>query len=207
MLRLFLEFGDPEVLVGVHDAEAAGLLKGNLQDGDGAVRAGFLVGLQHLLIVHLVDVVAGEDQHVVRVVAVDEVEVLVDGVGRALVPVRAGLGLIGGQHHDAALPAVQVPGLSVADILVQLKGLILGQNAHGVDAGVDAVGQRKVDDAVLPAEADGRFRGLFSQRVEPAALTARQKHGDTFLFLIHIDLRQMNYSAACGKSRRPGEAG
>ena len=72
---------------------------GTSQDGDGAVGAVLLVEAQHLGVVHLVDVVAGEDQHVVRVVPLDEVDVLVDGVGGAACTSRAPLaGLIGRQH-------------------------------------------------------------------------------------------------------------
>ena len=53
--------------------------------------------------------------------------------------------------------AVQIPGLSIAQIGIQLQGLILGQDAYGVDTGVDTVGQREVDDAVLPAEGTAGF--------------------------------------------------
>ena len=44
---------------------------------------------QHLLVVHLVDVIAGEHDDVARVLADDRVEVLVHRVGGALVPVLA----------------------------------------------------------------------------------------------------------------------
>ena len=42
--------------------------------------------LQHLLIVHLVDVVAGEDEDMLRFFGADGIDVLKDGVGRALIP-------------------------------------------------------------------------------------------------------------------------
>jgi hypothetical protein len=38
---------------------------------------------EHEGVVHLVDVVAGEDEHAVRVVHFDKAHVLIDGVGRA----------------------------------------------------------------------------------------------------------------------------
>ena len=47
------------------------------------------VELQHLAVIHLVDVIAGQDDDVARVFALDRVHVLVDGVGGALVPVLA----------------------------------------------------------------------------------------------------------------------
>ena len=56
---------------------------------------------------------------------------------------------IWGEDMYAAIGAVQVPGLARADVAVQLQRTVLGQNANCVDAGVDTVGQGKVDDAVL----------------------------------------------------------
>ena len=143
----------------------------------------FVVG-HHGGVVHLVDVVAGENDHVVGVEAVHEVDVLINGVGRALVP--AGflvVTLIGGQNLRAGMGLVQVPGLSVSDILIQLQRLILGQNTHSVDAGVDTVAQRKIDDTVFAAEGNGRLGGFLRQNLKPAALSAGKQHRNYALFL------------------------
>ena len=82
---------------------------------------------------------SGENDHILRVVALDKRYVLIDGVGSTLVPVRAGGLLIGRQYMDSAVETVQIPWLSVADVLVENQRLILGENTHGIDAGVDAV--------------------------------------------------------------------
>ena len=123
------------------------------------------------------------------IVALDELDVLVDGVGGALVPLGLLGARVGRQHLHAAVGAVQTPGLAVADVLVQLQGLVLGQNAHGVNAGVDAVGQGEVDDPVLPAEGNGRLGGVLRQDVQTGALATGQQHGDTALFLEVHDVR------------------
>ena len=107
---------------------------------------------------------------------------MVDGVGRTQVPGAAGLGLIGGQHMDAAVVPVQIPGLAVAQIAVEDQRLILGEHAHGVDAGVDTVGKGEVDDAVFTAEGHRGLCVLFGQVQQTAALAACQKHGDTLFF-------------------------
>jgi len=78
---------------------------------------------------------------------------------------------------------VQTPGLAVADVLVELQRLILGENTYGVDTGIDAVGKGKVDDAVLAAEGDGRLGGFLRQNLQTAALATGQKHGDAAFFL------------------------
>ena len=58
-----------------------------------------VVLFEHELVVHLVDVVAGEDDDVLGLLAADGVDVLVDGVGGALVPVLADA-LHGGKDLD-----------------------------------------------------------------------------------------------------------
>ena len=78
---------------------------------------------------------------------------------------------------------VESPGLAVTDVFVELQGLILGENPHGVDAGVNAIGQGEIDDAVFTAEGYGRFGGVFRQNLQPAALATGQQHGNAAFFL------------------------
>ncbi len=54
--------------------------------GNGDVGAGVRVLLLHAGVVHLVDVVAGEDEDVAGLLGADGIDVLEDGVGGALVP-------------------------------------------------------------------------------------------------------------------------
>ena len=158
LFGLLLELVDHVVFVHVHDAEPGRLLHGDLHDRDGAGGVHGLVVLQHLLIVHLIDVVAGQDEDVVGVVQGDKADVLIDGVGGTLVPgALVPLLHIGGQDVDAAVGPVQIPGLAGADIAVQLQRAVLGQHTHGINAGVDTVTQGEVDDAVLAPEGDGGF--------------------------------------------------
>ncbi len=75
--------------------------------------------LEHEAVVHLVDVIAGEDEDVLGLLGADGVDVLVDGVGGALVP---GLGdaLHGGQDLDELAEFVgddRTPAL--ADVAVE----------------------------------------------------------------------------------------
>ena len=79
--------------------------------------------------------------------------------------------------------AVQAPRLAIADVLVQLQRLVLREDAHGVDAGVNAVGKREINDAVFPSEGDGGLGGVLRQNHEPAALSAGKKHCYAVFFL------------------------
>mgnify|MGYP000456010182 CR=1 FL=1 len=77
---------------------------------------------------------------------------------------------------DAAVQTVQVPGLAVADVLIQLLGLILRCDANGIDVGVDAVGQREVHDTVFAAKGHRRFCRFLCQRVQTRATSAGKDH-------------------------------
>ena len=120
---------------------------------------------QEVGVVLLADLVTGQDDDVFGIIAVNEADVLVDGVCSALVPVGAVCLLVRRQGVHTAVQTVQIPGLTVTDVLVQLLGLVLRCDTNGVDIGVDAVGQREVHDAVLTAEGHRRFCRLLCQRV------------------------------------------
>ncbi len=86
MFWLFTEPSDPAGLVHGHHAEFLGCVHWHLQAADGHVGLGLDVVGQQQTVVHLVDVVTGKNQHELRPMAPDDVEVLVDRVGCAQVP-------------------------------------------------------------------------------------------------------------------------
>ena len=183
MRGLLLELADGAVGAEVHDAEAGGLLHGDLNDRDRAGRLRLLMGAEHLGIVHLVDMVTGEDEHMIGIIHLDEVHVLIDGVGRAGEPGALFPGaLIRREDVNAAVLGIEIPRLAAADIAVQTQRLILREHTHGVNAGVGAVGEREIDDAVLAAEGHVGLCHLGRECVEAGALSARQQHGNTGLF-------------------------
>ena len=91
---------DAVLLVDMHDAEAGRLLERSLEAADRDVGARFDVLQQHLLVVHLVDVVAGEQHDELRRIALDDVDVLIDRVGRAEIPHGLGDALPRGQDVE-----------------------------------------------------------------------------------------------------------
>ena len=181
MSRLLLEVDDAVRLIRDHDAEAAGFFHGNGHDGDSDICfVGFVI-VQHDLIVHLVDMVAGKNEDIVRIVSINEFNVLEDGVCGTAVPVASLRALIGSQQSYTADIAVQIPRNTDTDMRVQAQRLVLCKNTDRVDTGIDAVAQRKVNNAVLSAERNCRLSDLLSQNTETAALTACKKHGNHFL--------------------------
>src|SRR5258706_2965797 len=65
-------------------------------------------------------------------------------------------------------------------MLHQGLGLELRQDVNRIDAGVDEVGEDKVDDAVFAAEGDRRLGAVPGQRVEALAPSSRHHHAENF---------------------------
>ena len=130
-----------------------------------------VVLLEHEGVVHLVDVVAGEDEDVLGLLGADGVDVLVDGVGGAGVPVFADA-LHGGKDLEELAELVGddwTPAL--ADVAVEGERLVLGEDVDVTQVGVDAVRQGDVDDAVLACKGDGGLGSIASQGKKPLSGT------------------------------------
>ena len=171
---LFVEGDDAAVRRRFDHAELGGELLVHRNGGDGHRGALLLVVLDHAGDVHAVDVIAAEDRHHVRVGLFDQVDVLIDGVGRALIPGFAGRAHLR-RHGDDELVLQQAAELpSFAQVLQQRLALELRQHVDGVDARVDEIAEDEVDDAILPAERDGRLGAFLGERIKPGALSAGQ---------------------------------
>ncbi len=120
--------------------------------------------------------VPGEYQHVVRRVAAQDVEVLVHRVRGAAVPVDRDALLRGQELHELVEASVEEAptALHVPD---QALRLVLRADPDAPDAGVDAVGEREIDDAELAAERHRRFRAPLGQLLQPAPSPSREDEG------------------------------
>ena len=147
------------------------------QRADGQVGAGFDVALDQLGVVHLVDVVAGQDHHVLRPLFLDGVDVLVDGVGGALIPVLVDALLRGNDLDELAQLAAEIGLPAEIDVPVEAHRLVLGEDEVLPHPAIEAVREREVDDPIGPAEGNGRFCPISRQRFQPRALSPRENHG------------------------------
>ena len=159
----------------MHDAKRRCLAQRHLETPHGHVGVLFDVLHEHRLVVHLVDVIARQDDQVFRSVALDDVDVLIHGVGRAGIPRAVRDALARGQYVEAlvALVAEEIPAaLEMPD---QTVGLVLGGDADAANAGIERIGERKVDDARLAAEMNRGF-GPPLREFEQAAAPAAGEH-------------------------------
>ena len=177
VLRLFQKIGDAPGIIDMHHAKGRGLFLGHGQAADGHVRPGGDMLDQHDLVIHLVDVIPRQDDHIFDAVAVDDVDVLRHRIGGAEIPLAFIHALRGGQDIQIFVPLgpKEVPAaLHVAD---QAVGLVLRRNRHLPHAGIERIGQREINDAGLAAEIDGRFRAAVGQLFQPRSTPPRQHKG------------------------------
>ncbi len=131
--RLFQERGDVQVFVHMQDTESRGLIYGDIERCNGKVRLVHAVIRHHLRDVHLVDMVASEDDRILGAGRLDEAQVLVDGVGRALIPLFAHTGRFG-RDRIVKLTKAHPLAPGVLDVFAERVGMILGQDIDLADA-------------------------------------------------------------------------
>jgi len=153
--------------------------------GHGHTRAVGDVGVDHLPEVHAVHVVGADDHHDVGLLVADEVEALVDRVGRTREPALAEA-LLRGHRSDVGVEhAAQTPGLR--HVAVERMALVLRQHDELPQPRVDEVREGEVDQPVPPREGHGGLRPVDGEGHQPLALAAREhdsedlggRHGPT----------------------------
>ena len=174
MFRLLLKFCDPVAVVCDNHAEAARFLDGNRHRSNGDIGVIGFVIIQHHFVIHLIDVIAGKDEHVVRIVGFHIFQVLIDGIGGSRIPVTAFASLIRRKNRNASHIPVQIPRNADPDMSIQTKRLILGEHTHRIHAGINAVAQGKIDDTVLSPKRYRRLCYLRCQNTEATSLPSCQ---------------------------------
>jgi hypothetical protein len=165
-------------LRGREHAEVARVARRHLDHPDRDVGALLHVVGDHRAIVHLVDVIPRKHEHVLGPVREDELDVLVNGVGRAAVPDRAFLLLRRDGLDELAELAAQV---APAPLHVRDQGLrlVLGEDGNLPDTGIDAVREHEIDDAELAPERRRGLAAMLGQILQPLAAPTGHDHGES----------------------------
>src|ERR1700730_1007635 len=182
--RFFLEAHDAPVFIGFNNAELQrGLLRGNLNGGHGNIRAGIDMLLEHAAVVHFVNVIAGENENVLRTLAADGINILIHRVGGALVPLLRHSHLRR-QYFDI-LAEARKRGPSRANVAIEAEGFVLREHEHAPQIRVDAIGKRDIDDAIESAERNRWLGTIARQRPQPFTLASRKKYSDGVAHIGH----------------------
>jgi hypothetical protein len=123
-------------------------------------------------------VIAGEDEDVLGLLGADGINILVNGVGGALIPLIADA-LHGGKDFDelSYLAPEYVPAF--ADVAVERKRFVLSEDVDAAEVGVEAVGESDIDDAVHASEGDGRLGAVASERIKAFSSAAGKKDSES----------------------------
>ena len=182
--RLLLERHDAARSIEAEDAHRGRFLDRHRLGRDGDVGVAIDVRIDHLVVVHAVQVIAGENQVVVGVMAREVAGGLPDGIGRALIPVGIVGRLLGGQDLDEAL-AEQVHAVGLVDVPVQRRRVELRQDEDAADIGVQAVADRDVDQPVLAGDRHRGLRSELCEREEPGSLAPAENDRQDFVVHEH----------------------
>ncbi len=133
VVRLLLKTGNAIGVVDGDNAESWAVGDRNLDGGNRQRRLTLEVEPEHLRVVHLVDVIARQDDHVTGAFPDDRVEILIDRVGRPEIPVFAHA-LLRRQNLDELAQLFRHDVPAHPDVTVQRQRLVLRGNE---DSGED----------------------------------------------------------------------
>ena len=179
---LLFELLDGAVPVEGEDAHAGGVGGSHGKGGNRDVGVAVAVLVDQDGVIHAVEVIAGQDQVVVGVVAHEMPGRLPDRVGGALIPVGVVGRLLSREDLDEAV-AERVHPVGLRDVPVERGGVELRQHEDAADVRVQAIADRDVDEAVAPADWHGRLRSVLGQGKQARALAAAED--DRQHFVVH----------------------
>src|SRR5260370_30611838 len=137
--RVFFESDNAPILVGFNHAKLLGGLRSwNVNGRNCDVRAGVAVLLQHPAVIHLVDMVARENENEFGTLAANGVDILVDRVGGALIPLLRNAHLRRQNLEVIPQPGQRRP--AGADVPVQAESFVLREYEDAPQVRIDAVG-------------------------------------------------------------------
>ena len=174
---LFEKRDDAVVLVNRHHAEAGGLGARHLNAADRHIGSRVNMLLEHQLVIHFIDMVARQDDHILGVVAPDDVDVLIHRIRGSGIPHAFVEALARGKNVEAlvALGPEEIPTpLQMPD---QAVSLVLGRHRDLANSRIQRIRNGKIDDARIAAEKHGGLGALFGELMEPGPAPPGQDIG------------------------------
>lgn len=122
-------------------------------------------------IVHVIEMIACENQKIVKRRLLKILKVLPDGIGRPIVPHLLHKRLFRADEVDLGI-ARMVNGIRLHDMLVEKLRKILRDDVNVINPAIEGVRQRDIDEAVFASEAHGGFAARLCQGEKACALAA-----------------------------------
>src|SRR5262249_39641884 len=107
------------LIVGGHNTETIGFFQPHIHHSYGQVSSEPLMKLDHLTIIHLINMVTRKHQHQISAALMDIVQILVDCISGTLIPTLIMPPLVGLKQAYSTLRAIEVPWLTNANMVVQ----------------------------------------------------------------------------------------
>src|SRR6185295_7090461 len=162
-----------------------------------------------ITIVHSIKMIARQHQRRVALVVIEMMQALAHGVGGPLKPIGPLGGYLGCEDVDEAV-CESAEAIRARDVTIERRGVVLSQYEDAMNIGVDAVGNRNVDQAILSAKRNRGLGTLSGQRMEPLSGAASQNNRQNFVS--HTRSSDDPYRASrveqynCGASERVEQA-
>ena len=116
--------------------------------------------LEHLQVIHFVNVIAGKNENEIRLFGADGINVLVDGVGGSLIPVLRNAHLRGEDFDEFAVAHERGP--AAAHVAIEAERFVLSEDENAAEIAIQAIRESDVNDAVNAAEGDGGLGAIAS---------------------------------------------
>ena len=134
MLRFFFKFGNSSVSVCDHDTKTACFFDRYRHTCDGHICMVCFVIVKHHLVIHFVNVVAGKNQNIFRIVCFHISHVLVNCICSSCIPFAVCTFFVWRQNGYAAFVFIEIPRNTDSDMGIQPQRLILGQYAYRINS-------------------------------------------------------------------------
>ena len=105
---------------------------------------------------------------------------MADGIGCPFEPSFAFVCLLRGQEVESARTE-HIELIGGEDVLVKLRGEVLGDDEDLVDVGIEGVREGDVDQSIAASKGDGWLAAHRSKGMQPGSLSTGQDNGGDFL--------------------------
>ena len=116
--------------------------------------------------------IPAQDENIIRIILLNERNVLVNSVRGSAIPFTAFPFLIWRKDKYSAVADIKIPGCAAADIGIKLERLVLCQHTNCINTAVGTVAERKIDNPILSSVWNRGLGYFFCQNTEAASLSS-----------------------------------